>query len=144
MEKRRHPLSEPFVGQAAEAWAILFGVSNGSDLNHFQSNVTIVGVVAAAVFRLEELLKCGCHSFCWKMSWELDKLSGFPITPSTSAFTSRILASKRPMGQKCCMSCLDLENVYIYRITRFSTNKYQVQSPQLPVSDPMANSLRPA
>eukprot|EP00439_Symbiodinium_sp_Y106_P022626 s8756_g2.t2 len=31
------------------------------------------------------------------------------------------------MGQKCCMSCLDLENVYIYRITRFSTNKYQVQ-----------------
>ena len=66
-------------------------------------------------FRLEKLLKCGCHSFCWRMG--LDGLSGFLITPSPSASTSQSLASKKPTGQKCCMSCLDLENMCIYGIT---------------------------
>ena len=115
---RGHPLSEPFVRlPKLGRFYYVFFASNRSDLNHFQSKVAIVGIVAAAVFRLEQLLKRGCHSFCWKMGWALDRLSRFLITLSPSASTSQILASKKPIGQKCCMSCLDLENLCIYGIT---------------------------
>ena len=81
----------------------------------------------------------------WKMGWALDRFSGFLIAPSPSASTSQIsfYASKKPIGQKCCMSCLDQFTEFVYLRYRLILNQFatdtKIRSPQAPVSDPMAD-----
>ena len=82
---RRHPLSEPFVRLPKLGWFYyVFFASNRSDLNHFQSKVAIVGIVVAAVFRLEKLLKCGCHSL---LENGLGAWQAFSFSDHTFAFS---------------------------------------------------------
>ena len=82
------------------------------------------------------MLESCTDSFCWKMGWALDRFSGFLITPSPSVSTSQIsfYASKKPIGQKCCMSCLDQFTEFVYLRYRPILNQFatdtKIQSPQ--------------
>ena len=97
--------------------------------------------------KLSSLRSCWnrAGSFCWKMGWALDRFSGFLIAPSPSASTSQIsfYASKKPIGQKCCVSCLDQFTEFVYLRCRLILNQFatdaKIRSPQAPVSDPMAD-----